>query len=242
MSARSGPPKYLAISADLRERCLKMSVGSRLPSERWLAADFGVSLMTVRQALAELASAGWVERIAGSGTFVRRPMVEMGPSLTSFTEDMRRRNLTPSSRLISFDQVAADPDVARELAVQPGDEVIGVERLRFADGEPMCHELAYLPLHLRAVLDSANLEGSLHEALTGAGTVLISATRHVRAIPAPARECRLLDLPLGSPALEITDTFYATRSRPIQFARSRYRFDRYEVLSELTRQTDNSRR
>ncbi|MQA06346.1 MAG: UTRA domain-containing protein [Streptosporangiales bacterium] len=241
MSARSSPPKYLAISADLRERCLKMPVGARLPSERWLAVDFGVSLMTVRQALAELASAGWVERVAGSGTFVRRPRVEMGPSLTSFTEDMRRRNLRPSSRLISFERVATDSDVARELGVRPGDEVITVERLRFADGEPMCHELAHLPLHLLSVLESADLEGSLHEALTAATTVLVSATRKVRALPAPPRECRLLDLPVGSPALEITDTFYDTRNRPVQTARSRYRFDRYEVLSKLSRQPNNSR-
>lgn len=234
MSARSSPPKYLAISADLRERCLKMSVGARLPSERRLAAEFRVSLMTVRQALGELASTGWVERLAGSGTFVRRPTVEMGPSLTSFTEDMRRRNLTPSARLMRFEQVAADLDVAHELGVDPGDEVITVERLRLADAEPMCHEITHLPRRLFDVLDSADLEGSLHEVLTKAGIVLTSATRYVRAVPAPARECRLLDLPDSSPALEITDTFYDARNRPTQTARSRYRFDRYEVLSELT--------
>jgi GntR family transcriptional regulator len=88
-------PKYQSIFAEMRERCLNLPVDTRLPPERQLAAHFQVSLMTVRQALAELAAEGWVERVPGRGTFVRRPRVEMGPSLTSFTEDMRRRGLVP---------------------------------------------------------------------------------------------------------------------------------------------------
>lgn len=234
-------PKYMSIFADLRERCLKMPVDMKLPPERQLATDFGVSLMTVRQALSELAAEGWVERVPGSGTFIRRPTVEMGPSLTSFTEDMRRRHLTPSSRLIGFETGAADAQVARELGVPHGDEVVTVERLRFADGEPMCHEIANLPLRLRPVLDSADLEGSIHEVLASVDVVLMSATRRVRAVVAPPRECRLLDLPPDSPALEIIDTFYDARGRPTQTARSRYRFDRYEVVSKLNRQPDESR-
>jgi GntR family transcriptional regulator len=234
-------PKYQSIFAEMRERCLNLPVDTRLPPERQLAAHFQVSLMTVRQALAELAAEGWVERVPGRGTFVRRPRVEMGPSLTSFTEDMRRRRLTPSSRLIGFDTVPADERVAAELDAAAGSDVVVVERLRFADGEPMCHELAYLPVQLRAILESANLENSIHEVLAEAGVVLTSAVRRVRAVVAPARECRLLDLQPDSPALEITDTFYDARNRPMQNARSRYRFDRYEVVSTLNRQPEMPR-
>ncbi|NED96012.1 GntR family transcriptional regulator [Phytoactinopolyspora alkaliphila] len=234
-------PKYQSIFTELRERCSRLPVETRLPPERQLAADFDVSLMTVRQALAELAAGGWIERIPGSGTYVRRPRIEMGPSFTSFTEDMRRRHLRPSSLLMGLDTVPADERVATELGVIPGDDVLEVERLRLADREPMCHELAHLPAALRGMIDSSDLEGEIREACAKAGLVMASAVRRVRAVVAPPRECRLLGLPPESPALEIVDTFYDSHSRPAQTARSRYRFDRYEMLSTVGPSPDSPR-
>src|SRR3954454_8808346 len=113
-------PKHVAITNALREQVRELPVGSRLPSEKELAIRFDVSRMTVRQALDALAVDGRVERVPGSGTFVRRPTVAMGPNLTSFTEDMRARGLRPSSRLIALEEVTASPEVAPELGVEVG--------------------------------------------------------------------------------------------------------------------------
>ncbi|MDG4832803.1 GntR family transcriptional regulator [Solwaraspora sp. WMMD1047] len=231
-------PKHVAITNALRERCRELPVGSRLPAEKELAVQFEVSRMTVRQALDALAADGRVERVPGLGTFVRRPTVAMGPHLTSFSEDMRNRGLRPSSRLIAIEEVTATGEVATDLGVDPASPVIRLERLRFADDEPMCLEDAHLPSRLQRVLDDADLEGSLHEVLAKAGIVIAAARRRVRAVPAPARDARLLGLPEHAPALEIVDLFFDTGRRPVQRSRSRYRHDRYEVQSDLFRPAD----
>ena len=228
-------PKHAAITNALRERCRDLPVGFRLPSEKELAAEFEVSRMTVRQALDALADQGRVERVPGSGTFVRRPTVAMGPNLTSFSEDMRARGLRPGSRLIALEEVAAAPDVALDLGVEPGTTVVRLERLRFADEDPMCLEEGHLPARFQRVLDDADLEASLHEVLAKAGTQVATARRRVRAVPAPARDAQLLGLPEHAPALEIVDVFYDTGRRPVHRSRSRYRHDRYEVMSDLYR-------
>jgi len=227
------PPKYLAIVASLKERCQGLTVGSRLPSERALAEEFGVSVMTVRHALGRLADEGWIRRSAGSGTFVSRPTVLMGPRLSSFSEDMARRGLTAGSQVLRLESVTPDLEVVARLALRPQEPAVLLERLRSADGEPMCHEISLFPGRLQAALYSADLTGSAHAALAAAGVMARSAERSVRAVVAPERECELLKLPSGSPALEIVDLFTDTMGRPMQYARSRYRFDRYEVRTVI---------
>jgi GntR family transcriptional regulator len=148
---------------------------------------------------------------------------------------MRARGLRPSSRLIALEEVAADPEVASDLGVEPDAPVIRMERLRFADDEPMCLEEALLPTRFRRIVDDADLEGSLHELLAKSGVVVASARRRVQAVIAPARDAQLLGLPEQAPALEIVDVFCDTGRRPVHRSRSRYRFDRYEVMSELRR-------
>jgi GntR family transcriptional regulator len=228
-------PKHVAITNALREQCRELAVGTRLPSEKELAVQFEVSRMTVRQALDALADEGRVERVPGLGTFVRRPTVAMGPSLTSFSEDMRARGLRPSSRLIALEEVTAPTEVAPDLAVDEGSTVIRLERLRFADDDPMCLEEAHLPARFQRVLEDADLEESLHEVLAKAGTVVTTARRRVRAVPAPSRDAQLLGLPEHAPALEIVDVFFDAGRRPVHRSRSRYRHDRYEVMSDLFR-------
>lgn len=229
-------PKHATIAEILLGRCQKLPLGTRLPSEQELAVEFGVSRMTVRQALSRLCAEGMVERIAGRGTFVRRPTVAKSSSLTSFTEDMRMRGLRPSSRLIGLDRVPATPDIAQDLALVPGDFVFAVERLRLADGEPICLELAHLPVRFEPLLVPDQLERSLHDALRTEGVELLSGTRRVHAIGLGRREAVLLELPDGAPALEVVHVFRSSGRRPVQRARSLYRSDRYEMVTELVRQ------
>ena len=232
-------PKYLEILAVLRERCSSLAVGVRLPAERALAEEFGVSVMTVRRSLAALQDEGWVRRAPGSGTYVGRPTVTMGPTLTSFTEDMRRRGIRPSSTVLRFEPVTPDLETVTNLSLRPGEGALLLERLRYADGEPMCHEMGLYPERFGDALAGADLTGSVHEALSEVAAVPDSTFRRVRALVLPPVECELLGLPLDSPGLEIVDTFYDATGRPVQHVRSRYRFDRYEVLTCITRISGN---
>jgi GntR family transcriptional regulator len=226
-------PKYVAIAESLRARCQSLPTGTRLPPERQLAAEFGVSPMTVRQALASLMESGWVIRRRGSGTYVGRPTVSMGPTLTSFTQDMARRGLTSWSRVLRNEQVDVDVVTAGRLSLPPHQRVTCIERLRFADDEPMCHEVSLFPSWVARLLHDDDLVGSVHLALSRQGVVPHSTERRVRAAAADHHEATLLDLPVGSPVLAITDLFVDTQRRPMQLVRTTYRFDRYEVVSYL---------
>lgn len=232
------PSKYAMIAETLRHRYRGAPAGTKLPTEAELAEEFEVSRMTVRQALAKLADDELVDRVAGRGTYVRRPPLAKGPTLTSFTEDMRARGMRPSSQLVGLERAAAPADVAKALGLAPGDLVLAVERLRSADGEPVCLELAHLPTRLEPALGTSDLEGSLYLSLRRAGIEVTSGTRRVRAVTLTRREAMLLELPAAAPALEVHHLIRDQGRRPIEYARSLYRPDRYELVTELSRQHD----
>lgn len=225
--------RYVAISETLKERCRETPVGTRLPSERNLSEEFSVSVVTVRHALSLLAQGGWIRKAAGSGSYVARPTVLIGPSLTSFTEDMKTRGLTPASKVLRAETLSTNAEIAEHLSLRPRAKAFMLERLRSADGEPMCHEIGVFPEAVGELLEGADWEGSIHAVLSEKGLPPQSAQRSVRAVIAPDRECELLELPPRSPLLEIVDVYYDTFGSPMHYARSRYRFDRYEVRSTI---------
>src|SRR2546427_7188852 len=90
-----------------------LGAGSAIPSERQLSADLGVSRLTVRAALDDLAREGYLVRRRGSGTFVSEPKIAQELTMTSFTEDMRRRGMRPASKTLSLDVVPAGAQLGR---------------------------------------------------------------------------------------------------------------------------------
>lgn len=228
-------PKYAAIAADLRERCRSLPAGTRLPNEKLLAEEFGVSRMTVRQALQLLAEQMDVVRIRGRGTFVQGLMVAKDQALTSFTEDMAARGVSPVTRLIALEEMDIPDDVAHELLAPAGTRVVRVERLRFGGEEPICHETVHVPLRLASALSAQAYETSLHEALRSIGRDPVSATRRTAAVAMPANVARLFGLPERSPALRVLHTFQDANGSPLYRADSYYRADRYEIVTQVRR-------
>lgn len=227
--------KHVAIFEALKARCVSEPVGAKLPPERLLASEFGVSVITVRQALSGLEREGWVRKFPGSGTLVSRPRVYMGPGLSSYTEDMSRRGLKPFSKVMRCERIKPDLELREALGLRPMEGVILLERMRFADSEPMCHEVSFFPDRFAEILLGKDLSGSVHEVLRDSGIVGESTQRVVRTVLLTTHESELLELPPGSPALETVDTFFDFKGAAIQHAQSRYRFDRYEARSTLRR-------
>src|SRR6266481_7003141 len=126
---------------DTRDRILDLieglEVGSSIPSERHLTGDLGVSRLTVRAALDDLVRDGYLERRHGSGTYVTEPKIAQPLTLTSFSNDMRRRGMTPGSRTLELTTTVAGARLAHRLQVSPAERLIRVKRLRLADGQPM---------------------------------------------------------------------------------------------------------
>jgi len=207
----------------------------RLPTERDLGATLGVSRPTVRQALANLESDGLVYRVQGAGTFVADRRISKSIELTSFSEDMRARGLTPGSRTVTHETVAAGPRVGPALDVAPDSLVLHLERVRTADDAPVCHEDVWLPGRLGPDLLDDALATSLYDALERRGVHVDRAEQTVAATVLDARTAALLDAPRHSAALRVTRTTYDVRGRLVEHAVTTYRGDRYDYRLTIRR-------
>ena len=205
--------------------------GDRIPSEHELMKRFGVSRSTVRHAISELVLEGWLYRIQGSGTYVARPKYRQTLSrLTSFTEDMRLLGLTPRAKLLLCRVEGADEPIAAALSLTPGEEVIRIERLRFADDEPMALNTSILPRRLVPGLEEMDLEkGSLYEVLEKRyGLILSRAEQTLEPALADAYAAELLGVPVGAPLLLVEGVVYLKNGAPAEWVRILYRGDRYK--------------
>lgn len=221
--------KHLQVRERLLAQIRDMKPDDVLPQERELAETFGVSRTTVRQALQSLIEEGLVYSVRGRGTFVSRGRISKGLSLTSFSDDMRARNLEPGSRLLTAEQRVAEPELARTLEIKPGDPVYYLERLRLADGFPMCFERVHLPAAPFPRLLDQDLQGSLYQLLAGRyRTVLATAEQHISATTLNRRHADLLGVPARSPALYVRRRGIDARGRVVEYGQSLYRADRYD--------------
>lgn len=219
----------------LRELVAGSRVGDRLPSERELSARWGAARMTVRRATDGLIAEGLVQRRHGSGTYVVPPPLVRLLGLTSFTQDMRERGLTPSSRLLAYDVGPAGGALAARLRVPAGERVSSFTRLRLADGTPMAVETVWIPAALVPGLAPADLGGSLYELLaeryhlvTGSASVTIEPV-----VPDPATR-ELLGIVPDQACLRVRMVDSDSRGRVIMTASCVYRGDRYQLTAEIT--------
>jgi len=211
-----------------------MSVGESLPPERQLAETLGVSRLTLRAAVQQLVAEGLLLRRQGSGTFVAQPALAQPLTMTSFSEDMRRRGMRPGSRVLSFVSEFAGAKVGARLGLSPRAQVLVVRRLRLADDVPMAIETLHMPQALLPELNAADLEDrSLYEYLRERGIELGSGSQVIETTVADDEESRLLDLPVLSPAFLFERITYDRQGHVLEYVRSVYRGDRYRLLAEL---------
>ena len=254
INPRSPVPKYHQLRDILLDFIeLEGAVNAPIPSERELSERHGLSRMTVRQAVDSLVAEGRLYRVAGRGTFVSRPKMELQVRLASFTEDMRTRGMQSGSTTIALERVAASPHVARELEVSVGDTVVRIERLRWADDIPMALEMVHLPDRVVPNLHESDLAGkSLYLLLAEKyGVVLTWGEQSIEAGAAGAATAALLQIPTGGVVLRMRRHSYSDDVR-VEYAQSTYRADRYKLWVPLTKpalpyrrsvttSTDNSR-
>lgn len=207
--------------------------GDRLPREQDLARAFGVSRMTLRQALAALEGRELVTRRRGrlGGTFVARPRIDVDlTGLSGFTEQMRRADKRASARVVRAVLVDAPPDVVEALRLPRDAAALRVVRVRLVDRLPLALEDTWLPPALFPGLLDRRLTGSLYRlAENHYGVVPHTAQEWLEPAVADADEASLLGVEPGVALMQITRTTYDEAGTPIEHAIDRYRADRARI-------------
>jgi GntR family transcriptional regulator len=229
LSRRS--PKGEQLRSILEDLIDALRPGDPLPSERELAERYDIARMTVRAEITRLAAEGLVERVQGRGTFVAEARVAQAAALSSFTEDMRARGHRPGSEVLGQGVVAADDAVASRLEVATGAPVVRVRRVRTADGEPMALEEAFLPAdRFRALADEDLVDASLFTVLEERyGARFPIADQRVVAVEIVGEDANLLRVAPGRAGLKFHTILIDEDERPLAYAWSLFRGDRYEI-------------
>jgi GntR family transcriptional regulator len=232
-----GPrPKHAQLSdvlADLAVR--QLGPDAAIPSERELMTTYDVSRSTVRKSIESLIADGLLHRIHGKGTFVSRPRLESRLHLASFSQDMRRRGLTPSTVLLGIEPGLPPGEVAAALCLDRDALAWRLDRVRLADGQPIALENGWYPHAELPGLDRRDLSGSLYELLEGVyGFGIDAAEQTLWGESADASTARRLDAPLHTPLL-VFRRISCSGDRALEFVVSRYRGDRYQIHMSLGR-------
>jgi GntR family transcriptional regulator len=229
---------------ETRDRVLELiealGIGEAIPSERQLTADLGVSRLTVRAALDELVRDGYLVRRRGSGTFVSEPKIAQELTMTSFTEDMQRRGMSPASRTLELKIVPAGAQLGRLLHVSPSEPVMVAKRLRLADHETMAIETLHVRESLVPDLTAADLqEHSFYELLRNRYVTTVSGgVQTIEPTVTDEEESEALGVPLHSPAFLFERVSRDSSGEVVEFVRSVYRGDRYRIVTDLSTQPE----
>jgi GntR family transcriptional regulator len=227
---RGPKPKYQQLRGILLEMiATELRPDDPIPSEGELQERYGLSRMTVRKAVEQLVNEKRLYRVAGVGTFVADRPTSVELHLSSFSEDMRALGISPGQRTIRLEERAADARLAGELSVPVGEPLIRLERVRLADGEPMCFERSHLVRALVPGLIERWSDGSLFELLDRAYDLRPTWSRQrISATPADDHLAAVLAVPPATSLLVIRQHAFK-KDTLVEYCTSLYRPDKYEL-------------
>ena len=231
-------PRYHQIARTLRERITAsgQGPGERLDNQRNLAREFGVTLMTLRQALDLLERDGLIARRHGLGTFIARPAIDYDIlQLRALAGDLSALGEDVATRFLRSHFAPADGRVAEALGLAEQEAVFVLERLRLVDGEPVSFQASYLPAALGMEVSRADLAVTpLRQVLTFKLGVEITAAREtVSAVPLERRAARQLGCRPGIAAFRSDRVSVGPDGTPIVYDRVFIPGDRFRITRTL---------
>jgi GntR family transcriptional regulator len=237
---QSAIPLYFQIQQDLASLIASGAIapGGRLPTEEALVEKYGVSRTTIRKAIQELERLELIEIRRGKGTFVRSEKITQElTGLTGFVEDMVAIGLRPSAQVLGKGPVNASEEVARQLRVPAGTEVMQIRRVRMADSVAISLDETYLPMDLGQKVVANDLEiYPIFSLLEGKyDTPLLEADYRLEAISADAQVANALGIEVNSPILLIERVLYSLDQRPVDYEKLFYRGDKIRLFTRLRR-------
>lgn len=237
LSQSSAVPFYLQLEELLLRRVSagEWPPGGQIPTESELCEQYGVSRVTVRQALARLVQRGLLTRGRGKGTFVRDSRVTASArSVSSFSTELGALGMKPGAVLLGIDTVPASDLVANAMHREPGTELFRLRRLRTADGQPIAVQTSLLVAEMFPGLDEKVSDNtSLYELLSSEyGVGPDEAMEIFRVAGVPRDLAPLLDVPRGSHAFHVVRVSFAG-PEAFEHTTSFIRGDRYEIRLPL---------
>lgn len=241
----SGVPLYKQVYDLLRDRIVagSLKMNDRLPAEQDLTKILGISRITAKRAMHELALAGLVRRQRGIGTVVTydaaAPVVK--GQFDTLIEGLTRMGLETEVRLLDCTVGAASPAVAEALELEPDQTVQRIVRLRLLAGEPFSHLITYIPEEVAEGYDEADLATeSFLKLLDMAGHRPVSAEQTISATAAEGAVAVNLGVTPGAPLLKIHRIMRDAAGRPVQDITAHYRADRFAYQMKLTREDETT--
>jgi GntR family transcriptional regulator len=240
LDPKSFVPYYEQIVAQIRNaiRIGRLHPGVGFYSEGEIARSLGISKMPVRQAFQKLRDEGLL--IIQQG---KRPVIgtERVPwdfqRLRGFSEEMLRKGLTPSARVLSLDEQPPEASVMAALSLTPDQKVYRLKRLRYIDRQPVALVTSYLPAHIFPGIDQLDLANqSLYYIIERLySRPLHRADEVIGARNAGPEEAAILQTSTGSALLIITETTYDVQQVPVEYSVSLLRGDRYTAFVTAVR-------
>jgi len=222
----------------LRERILTgdFAPHQQLPSESSLVRAFGVSRVTVRQALKDLVAQGLIYSQQGKGSFVSAPRATYNLSaLLGFHEAMQGKPFVATSQVCSRTEVTASRETASALHLKRGDRVLEVKRTRCLNARPVSVELSYFPLDVGERLRGEDLTQDIFPLLEARGIALGRSRLWIEAQPCPAAFAADLAIQPGEPVLHMSRLTSSALERPVDYEHLYCRGDSYQYKVELRR-------
>lgn len=247
LETATGVPLYQQIFVLLRNQIQSgdLAAGQRVMGEAELCAAFGVSRITARRALNELALQGLVERTRGRGTIVRprRAPDPMRATFDGLLENVGHIGRTTSVRVLHRGQEPANREVAARLRLDPGTPVQHALRVRETGGQAMSFLETWIPQDIAALIEGQDMSATpLLLLIEAAGVPVAGATQTITATLADATAAAALGVPAGSPLIDVRRTVTDSADRPVEFIKIRYRPELYQFQMSMRRITGESGR
>jgi GntR family transcriptional regulator len=233
-------PLYHQLFVILRNRIYggELSAGDLVPGEQDLCGEFGVSRITAKRALNELANAGLVIRERGKGTRVvkRPPPPAVTASIEGWLENISLMGIVTEARVLEFAYVPASEDIGNALELEQGTEVQRAVRVRILDGQPMSFLITYVPRDIGLQYDREDLNAKpLLHLLERAGVEVASARQTISATVADPDVAGALSIHAGAPLIEVRRVVRDSSGRPVEYIRVLYRPDLYRFEMSMRR-------
>lgn len=214
----------------------KFAVNEPIPSESELISLYNVSRMTVRLAIQELEKEGYVKKVQGKGTFVKRKkLTQELNKITSWSETVRSQGMIAETKLVETAEVYASEELAEQMQIAPGTKLYSIQRIKSVDGEPIGISHVYVVADLvPGLIDDPGIEDSIYDVMEKRYNVeLCTSSEIVSARAADEQEAARLNIKPGRPLINVSRLTSDALGKTIEFSEITSRADMYQYKVTL---------